>query len=300
MGNMKFLFATVFLFASTCISIPTAAKAEERSITWALNVAPPFHVLDGLQAGKGMCDVLMQTVEHFLPEVSFFSQVMPQTRVGLHFEQSRNVCFPCMIKTPDHRPDVIQSEPTHVYPPHGVITSERMAARIIRRHGNPVSLDGLLEDKQFRLGFPTGRRFGEIHHLIEKHYEERELILISGENATLATLDLVQAGGLAYTIDYSSLITYYSEHVGGDLVFLPIEENQGDYVLGAIGCTNNEWGKQAIDTINRSLPEVRNHAPFMDNLQLWFRHADYDALMNHYIRGSASDNAKANREPEPD
>lgn len=40
------------------------------------------------------------------------------------------------------------------------------------------------------------------------------------------------------------------------LRFIPIKETRGDYILGAIGCTNSAEGKMAIKSINTILDHV--------------------------------------------
>lgn len=80
------------------VALPRAGAME---ITWAVNPAPPFHILESPMQGQGICDVLIERISHYLPDVEHAVELMPQKRVGLSFEADKNLCFPCMIHKPN-------------------------------------------------------------------------------------------------------------------------------------------------------------------------------------------------------
>ncbi|SNY45861.1 conserved hypothetical protein [Arsukibacterium tuosuense] len=247
------------------------AQYQIQSLEWVINSAPPFHILDGPHAGLGICDALIDVVNEHLPELASNRYVLPQTRIRQQFQRKANQCFPCMIYRPTPG-ETIQSEPTHFYHPHGIITTTEKARTIQARHGNPVRLASLINDRSFRFGYPDGRHYPAVQNILDQALQnEISRIAHTGENATVAILSMIKKGRIDYTLEYQILHNFdKAENAAGNLVFLPIAETQGQHVLGAIGCTNTEWGRAAIAKINQVLPLVRRHPEFLKVLGLWF------------------------------
>ena len=242
------------------------------SINWAINTAPPFHITDGSFSGQGICDVLIDVVDSYLTNISSERIVLPQTRIRQEFQRDTNQCFPCMIyrETPG---DTIQTDPTHFYYPHGIITTKQKASRMKARHGNPIRLASLITDQSFRFGFPDGRHYPAVQNIIDNALKSNiPHVALTGENATVAILEMIKKERIDYTLEYRILQHFdILTDEKTNLVFLEIEETpQDEYVLGAIGCTNNQWGKAIVQEINRVMPLVRQHPEFLKVLELWF------------------------------
>lgn len=265
------VLATLMLNFMLPVLAQEPEQHEVKSLEWVINSAPPFHILEGPLAGQGICDALIDVIDAHLPELASNPLVLPQTRIRQQFQRKDNQCFPCMIYRPETG-DTILSEPTHFYHPHGIITTTEKALLIQARHGNPVRLASLISDRTFRFGYPDGRHYPALQHLLDKAVQnDISRIAHTGENATVAILSMIKKGRLDYTLEYQILHNFdKAQNVASDLVFLQIAETQGQHVLGAIGCTNSEWGQAAIAKINQVLPLVRQHPAFLKVLGLWF------------------------------
>lgn len=266
------IVASLHGFLSSPSFANSASPLEATSLEWVINTAPPFHIDSGSLEGQGICDVLIDVIDDAIPELSSNRTVLPQTRITQQFDRNQNQCFPCMI----HRPvssSATYTEPTHFYYPHGIITTQENAAAMIAAFGNPVKLESLVSDGSFQLGYPAGRRYPSLQHIIDGFAGTDITRLVhTGENATVAILAMIKSGRIDYTIEYQILSNFdASTSEDSPLVFLPIAETQGSYVLGAIGCTNNEWGRAMVSAINQVLPQVRQDPKFLDILELWFR-----------------------------
>ena len=269
--SILLLLTTILLTSTMTIVAQEREQDEIHSLEWAINAAPPFHILDGPHAGQGICDVLIDVIDDHLPELASNRVVLPQSRIRKQFQRKENHCFPCMIyrATPG---ETIQSEPTLFYYPHGIITTPEKARLIQARHGNPVSFTSLINDSTLRFGYPDGRHYPAVKTILDKALQTNiSRISHTGENATLAILAMIKKGRIDYTLEYQILQNLDNiEDPPGGLVFLPIAETQGQHVLGAIGCTNTAWGRAAIAKINQVLPLVRQHPQFLKVLGLWF------------------------------
>lgn len=275
--NVLLLLANLLPGLVLLLSLVMPAIAQEReqsqinSLEWVINAAPPFHIVDGPLAGQGICDALIDVIDQHLPELKSKRLVLPQSRIRKQFQAKENQCFPCMIYRPIPG-ETIQSEPTHFYYPHGIITTPEKARLIHARHGNPVSFASLINDNTLRFGYPDGRHYPAVQNILDKALQtDISRISHTGDNATVAILAMIKKGRIDYTLEYQILQNLDNAvNPPGELVFLQILETQGQHVLGAVGCTNSEWGRAAIAKINQVLPLVRQHPQFLKVLGLWF------------------------------
>ncbi|MCL4410395.1 MAG: ABC transporter substrate-binding protein [Firmicutes bacterium] len=244
--------------------------SADRDLPWVINTAPPFHIVSGQFRNEGICDVLMDVVDEHLPDHNKTRTVYPQTRITQQFDE-RNQCFPCMIYRPESG-NAVFTEPTHFYYPHGVITTKANATRMKARYGNPIALSQLVADDSWRFGYPAGRRYPALQAILESQSAVGGYRLVhTGENATLAILEMIKSNRIDYTIDYQILHQVDIELGGTQLEFIEIKETAGTHILGAIGCTNNAWGQQITTAINQHIDQIRRDPRFLANLDRWFQ-----------------------------
>lgn len=269
--KLAWLLVIISVLLSQTVPAKAHAANEISSLNWVINTAPPFHIINGAHSGKGICDALMDVVDEQLPEFASSRVVLPQTRIRQQFEREVDQCFPCMIYSPTPS-DTVQTEPTHFYYPHGIITTKEKALIMQERHGNPVRLASLITDREFRFGYPDGRHYPAVQDIVDQAVQsDITRVAHTGENATVAILAMIKAERIDYTIDYQILHNFdIAANEATDLAFLEIAETQGQHVLGAIGCTNTEWGRAVVKEINRILPNVQQHPEFLNVLDLWF------------------------------
>jgi len=281
-------YVQAFLLVLLTLGV-TSTTAEERidSIQWSINSAPPFHVFEGPFAGAGICDVLVDAIAEELPEIEHQVYRMPHSRISSLLLNQENMCFPCMIYRSSSSDKASYTNPTHIYRPHGIITNHRVAEEIIATYGATPSLAAILADKEYSFGQPTARKYGDLQPLIEAYAAETDLhVNISGDNNNVSLMNMIMQGRLDFTIDYDIIKRFYERTENEALIFLPIQENQRDYVLGAIGCTANEWGEQVTEEVNRVLPKVYQREDFKQALELWFGGAlnrEYPNLFNERV-----------------
>tara|TARA_R110002126_G_scaffold38993_19_gene116059 strand:+ start:13196 stop:14110 length:915 start_codon:yes stop_codon:yes gene_type:complete len=264
---LKFL-AAILLSGSNALAEPTAAS--DTRLHWAINDAPPFHVLHGEYQRQGICDVLTKVVHRHMPHYRPSYLQMPQPRIAQAMDNKEPVCFPCMIYKPAGEERAVYSLPTHLYYPHQIITNETTAKTLTALYGEKISLDKLLDDPRFRFGYPAGRRYGSLQPLLNEH---DPYLARSGPGGAIAILNMISSGRLDYTIDYPIIASYFEQLYSRTMVTIPITENYQQAVAGAIGCANNEWGKQKIAEINQVIHKIRRDPEFIDILQLWHRDA---------------------------
>ena len=274
---LKALTCSAFLFSLQAVFPPIAsAHALENqtqtkdSIIWGVNSAPPFHILDGYFANQGVCDQMIAAFERALPNVEQQIEYYPQARIAAQIRQGGNLCFPCMIRNISPAEIVTYSDRVFSYPPHGIITRPELAKEFTERFGNPVDLVEMLKQRSYRFAQPMGRRYGNLQPYIERFLLNSEQYSeVSGKDANANMLAMVNAKRVDFVIDYPILLNYHNQVLPIDLVFVPILQNQGIAVEGAVGCPATPWGKRAIELINEAIPAVQQDPQFQAAKDRW-------------------------------
>lgn len=241
------------------------AAAPSR-IQWAINDAPPFHIVAGPYQNKGICDALIAAVHRALPGVEASVWLMPQPRIAQALGDQINLCFPCMIFRGAHDQLANFTLPTHIYEPYRLLSKPGMALELSSRFGSPVAFERLLQQRQYRLGYPAGRRYAELQPLLDQY---PPFLARPGTGGVIAILQMIQADRLDYTLDYPIVANYFNRTQQGALSSLPILEQQQDHIPGAIGCARSDWGQQVVQMINGVMPQVRQDPEFIEVLNLW-------------------------------
>lgn len=259
------------------LTTSTLAQNDEPAapLIFGVNASPPFHMVEGEEANNGFCDVLIKAIRTELPDTPQVIRKMPHGRIQTIMKREGSMCFPCMINRTAYNPHYYFSKTTHLYAPHGIITRSSLASDITQKYGSPVSLEKLLQNSELRFAQPLGRRYGDIQHLLDEYligtkYHKQ----ISGEFALYNLLAMILINRVDYTIDYEMMIHSYQrnaekQETNENLIFIPIKEYQGKVIRGAVGCSNNEWGKKAIERINQAVPKVRKNNDFQQSLNYW-------------------------------
>lgn len=277
------LFAT----APTTASPRPAISTEPHEIIWAVNNAPPFHIFKGEYQHQGICDTLVDAFEEALPQYRHRKELMPHPRISALMMADRNYCFPCVI----HKADsdyAFHSEPTHTYPPHGIITRAELAQEwqqaFAAAGSDRVRLADILAQRQFRLGQPIARRYGDLQPLIEDYQLQTELhVNVSGDDNNVALMSMIESGRLDFTIDYQAMLRYYQlngDRADSNLVFIPLQETAQTQIIGSVACSATDWGRESIAILNQAIPAIRTNQNFLNSLGLWLGGDDPQAYLD--------------------
>lgn len=239
-------------------------------IRWIKNPSPPFHILDGHHAGYGICDVLVDKINARLSPLDTTIDVYPQSRINRLIEGTENLCFPCMIKRKDTN-RFVYSKKTTVYPSPGVILRKELLAELYPNPPETLSLAELLNNDSLIFGFAGARRFpDELQIAIDVHKDDDNVLALPGVLGPLRLLQQIDFERIHYTLDYPGVLRYFSiKENNQSLTYMPTTEYGEQPVYGAIGCTNNAWGKRAIKAIDSVLDEVVADPEYRENQTFW-------------------------------
>jgi uncharacterized protein (TIGR02285 family) len=275
MGRLNHLvrFAALALLLGqgiTPLNAQQTADVSESDIRWIKNPSPPFHILDGHHQDYGICDVLVDKINARLSPLDTTIEVYPQSRINRLIEGTENLCFPCMIKRQDTE-RFVYSKTTTVYPPLGIILRKELLSELYPTPPQALSLVELLNNDSLIFGFAGARRFpDELQNAIDVHKENDYVLALPGVLGPLRLLQQIDFERIHYTLDYPGVLRYFAiKENNKTLIYLPTTEYGEQPVYGAIGCTNNAWGKRAINAIDSVLDDVIADPEYRENQTFW-------------------------------
>lgn len=249
-----------------------AAESAEppRPLLWAKNHAPPFYVNEGGSQGEGFADGVQALLEQALPQYQHRSVDMPLPRLNDFWHKGDNFCFASMIHKPlPHESRYVLSNPNVFYLPHGVITRRNFS---LIEGNNQIPLQSLLTRPDLVLGTVGSRSFGiTIDNLMLQHEDSTRRFVRRDHDGLQSLLNMLLLGRVDYIIDYAFVFHHYQPQpqFRQKLAFTPLTETRGEGILGAIGCTNNEWGRAVIADINVALAQLMQHPRYRTFVARW-------------------------------
>lgn len=242
--------------------------AKEDTITWLINDAKPYYIDSKELQGKGFGDLTQKAIIENMPNYKHSIKKSPLVRVMKDFEYKKNICFSTWIY--DSTPELTYTSlPNIYYMPLGIIVSKKKLSSFAKA---PINLQQLIQNKNLIFAQAQGRGYGEpLDSIITPYKNEPNFkTRSSSKNFNFGILEMIERGRVDYTIDYPHTFQYYKQMKNSDaLVFLPIEENFNQGVLGAIACTKNEWGEKVIGDINKAIRQIRSSKLYKDILKQW-------------------------------
>lgn len=254
-----------------CLGYALLNTTMAAELHWAVNHAPPFHIVDGPLRGQGICDVLIERLHLLLPGVEAKLALMPQQRVTRELQHQHQLCFACMLQPKQPLSGVIYSASTHSYRPHQLMTRPELAIKLHQQFGPQPAFADLLKIPYLRFGYPAGRKYGILQPMIDAHQQRhpQQVLQRTGDNETVAMLKMVAQNRLDYTVEYPFVYQYYRELGGQELTLLPLAENQAQQPAGVIGFGNAPENQQLMPRINQAIPQLRRDPVFLQALRRW-------------------------------
>lgn len=251
--------------------LPGAAYAKE-SLAWMEAVAPPFFIHDGAYKGQGYEDLITDILIENLPQ---YDHTHMQANISRHYQQwkqGEKACSVGMFKTPERLEFSYFSIPSvFTLPTVLIIHKDRFADF----GGNKsVSLAKLLEDGKLVVGRSNNRSYGiEFDTALNTYGNEKNIFTYEGPELSLNLFKMLQAGRIDALPGLPEEAMYLAETMGirDQIMTLSVEENQvnKENWLSYVACSKTEWGKKAIEAINKTLLEQRPTEKYRAAYERW-------------------------------
>lgn len=247
------------------------AQSQER-LAWMEAVAPPFFIHEGPFKGQGYQDLLTEIIKRHLPEYQHSHMQANITRHHQQWKQGENVCSVGMYKTPERLQFTYYSIPSvFTLPPVLIIMKERFADFGGKK---TISLAGLLKEGRMVVGRSPNRSYGvEFDKALKQWSTERNTFSYESPELSLNLFKMLQAGRIDALPGLPEEAMYLAETMGmrDAIMTLNVEENQAnpEASLSYVACSKTDWGKEAIQRINRVLREQRPTTAYRAAYERW-------------------------------
>jgi uncharacterized protein (TIGR02285 family) len=252
------LWKLIFLLT---LATPTFAQ-DKPVVVWYVLDFPPINIVQGPDKGRGNRDAAMQQVIQHTPEFTHRITTSNGPRALDALKNTPNACQPALMYTAERAKFTEYSISSDWALPNGVIIlPERIAdfAPFLNTAGE-LELEKLLTESTLRFGINVGRSYGEEIDVILARHPERLVDVASSNLFSSNLLKLVSQSGFDATLGFPTELYYLirTNAVPATFKFLPIAEARS-MILGEIGCSKTEQGRQFITAFDRVLarPEVQ-------------------------------------------
>lgn len=273
---------------------------EISAINWATIESSPLFISSGKFAHQGICDSLVNELIKAMPGTKHTLTPLPNLRLKKKMDDNEKLCYPCFIHRTIPLRNVLLSSPTTVYLPHVLIMLEKNRDSFIQDFGNLVSLETLIQSRKYMMGHQSGRKFSpSLQNILDSHIG-RDMEIPSEVGSTTSLMKQVDLERVDFIIDYPIMLSFYNKTSQRPFSWLPIQENSGQVVLGAVGCSgpkDDNFKYDAIRKINAILPKILASQSYQNAINKWFVKFDPDYLnkyRKHLLNGDTRQNKLRN------
>jgi len=270
MDNKRYFSALIFLFSITCL-LPTLAWTKD-PINWMGSITPPFFIHEGANKGQGYVELINNILIENLPAYSHARIQANLSRQNQQWKQGEKACAPSKYKTEEREKFVYFSIPSTFSLPIVLIINKKNFSAF--GGSKTVNLARILQSNKFVLGRINNRSFGaEFDNTLDNYGNDKNIFVYEGPDLLVDLFEMLMAGRIDAIPGSPEEAMYLAETMGirDQVMTLNIEENQGNRnaYLGYVACTKNEWGKTAVDNINRVLLEQRGTERYRAAYERW-------------------------------
>ncbi len=269
--RLSYLNIVGILVCSAVLLAGNESRSEE-TLTWMEAVAPPFFIHDGELKGQGYEDLITTLLKSQLPQYRHTHIQANITRHYQQWKQGEKVCSVGMYKTPERLEFTYYSIPSvFTLPPVLIIHKDRFQAFGGKKM---VSLAKILKDGNLVVGRSNNRSYGvEFDAALKGHSNNKNTFTYEGPELSLNLFKMLQTGRIDALPGLPEEAMYLAETMGirDQIMTLSVEENQitPEASLSYVACSKNEWGKTAINAINKVLREQRPSDQYRAAYERW-------------------------------
>jgi len=246
------------------------AESKE-ALRWYLTDWPPAFILEGANKGKGYADEIIDLLEVGMPNFKHERVVIPYPRILSYLESGEEGCYPTNIYEKKHDYGLV-SAPIILVTGHNIYIHQ--SKKNLFPVSQKISLAAILQNRDIKLGIRGDLEFGPtLSPILKKHKDQENVILRTSPDLADGLVKMLALGRFDFLIEYNFVMKFVTDKLGvpmADFVEIPIKENQGEFVRGAIECPDTKWGQQIIAQINDILNRTRDTIALRELNEKWF------------------------------
>ncbi len=257
----------------------------DNTLTWLEADAPPFYIFDGPYKGQGYQTLATDQLEK---ELSHYEHKHAEANMSRHYELFRSkaqVCALALYKKPEREEIAHFSIPSFITLPGVLVVSREKYEEF--GGVNTVSLKKLLQEGEMVFGFNKKRSFGPaVDNLFAEYGTKDNLFEYEGQELSLNFFEMLERGRVDAFLGLPEEIVYQAERLGlkDNIMTLSIDENMQnkDGWVTYAACSKSEWGKKAIEDINKALIKLRPTEEYRAAYERWLDESSMEVYRKAY------------------
>jgi uncharacterized protein (TIGR02285 family) len=211
-------------------SAPGLAQAQ--TVHWYESNFPPYSIIEGPDAGKGISDQAVLLLMKRMPEFHSSHETAALPRVIDLIKTGPDACSAPLVKTPQREEVMDFAAPYVQLLPNGIVVLRKHAASFepYLNERSELRLDDVLASGKFKLGLSPGRSYGPVLDAVLAKHAASTVVSHSTDLFSSRLLKLSTQDEFDAIIGYAIELTYTvrHEHLNGqDFVIYPIAESSG-------------------------------------------------------------------------
>jgi len=271
-------------------STSQAHVQDETLISWIQLDQPPAFIVKGKQQGQGFVDYVQERLQNHLAGYTHNLILVNSARHKAMLNNKENLCFSYLEYFPDLPTLAHDKEGNYLrslpWSPHPVLEllMKKSFANSYLKSKTSVKLETVLQNKNLVLGLPGKRWKGIINELIKKY--EKNLSSAWNYSQDFGSIfQMILKDRVHYTLVYPLWISYWENEYqvpNGAMISLPMAEMKYPYIRVAVGCKNNDWGKEIITKVNQFLRGEVPTIAWRENMERWLPKEDIATFREYY------------------
>ncbi len=287
-GHLLSTLPLLFFLLTTTATAQAPKKISTggaNSITWLEAVAPPFFIHEGTFKRQGYEDLITDIMVNNLPQ---YAHTRVQANLSRHYQQwkqGEQACALAMYKTPERDEFAYFSIPSvYTLPTVLIISKDKYEAFGSTK---TVSLASILQSNKFVIGRSSNRSFGvEFDSTLNTYGNEKNIFTYEAPELSMSLFKMLIAGRIDALPGLPEEAMYLAEQKGirDQIMTLTVNENQvnHDASITYVACSKTEWGKNAIEDINKVLLEQRPTEKYRKAYERWLDPSSIEGFRKQY------------------
>lgn len=233
---------------------------------------PPSFIQKGSSENQGYSDVIGNLIREYLTDYEHHRVVTNVVRHFDDFKSGKKVCGIDLYRTKERKAFMYFSIPSMLtLPPVLIVRKDKLG---MFGTDPAVSLETILADEDFRLGFSSDRSYGQgLDAILKQHLKRKNMVVFSGQELRQNYVKMLLLDRLDGLIALACEAKYHAEQMGilDQVTTVTLLESQQNFDawMSAVACPKNEWGREVIDKINTVLIQIRPSAPYRQAYERW-------------------------------
>jgi len=248
MSKIPHTFILIVFFFSSLYS----NEVDKQEIVWFQNQRPPWMMNSGEFRNQGYGDKIRQHFESILN--SYNHKIIPinPSRFIKEMNKHNNLCYGPVMKVDFLKDFFYWSVPIYSIPKQKIILLESTFKKL----GSPkeISIEELLMNQNYSFGKLANLN----HYPIKKFKDQKNIQEISTMASTTNLLNMLQKRRIDWIYDLPIYIKWHllqDQNIKNEefKTIDVIETNKNDKIIAHMACIKNDFGKDIISKINKSI-----------------------------------------------